>query len=65
MIFLQNDYETNTKNLKHGTNYLPVVFGRTVDSLLQQLLDHILRDFVSIWLNPYAYECHLLIDNLK
>lgn len=62
---LLNDYETNTKNLKHGTNYLPVVFGRTVDSLLQQLLDHILRDFVSIWLNPYAYECHLLIDNLK
>lgn len=62
---LQNDFESIAINTKQANNHLPVVFGRTVDSLLQQLLDNALRDFVTVWIEQHTYDCNSLVDNLK
>lgn len=45
--------------------HLPVVFGRTVDNLLQQLIELILRDFLFIWLKDYAYKPEVVIEIFK
>lgn len=44
---------------------MPVIFGRTVDSQLQLLIDYILRDFVSRWLKDLSYKPDPVIDKFK
>jgi len=44
---------------------LPPVFGRTVDSLLQQLLDFVIRDYIAAYLKDYAYDLTNLKLNIK
>lgn len=61
---LQKDFD-NTHSQKSPQNHLPVIFGRTVDSLLQQLLDYVIRDFVTFYLKNYAYEPNVICDNIK
>lgn len=41
------------------------IFGRTVDSLLQQLLDFIVRDYILVYLKEYAYNWESLGENIK
>ncbi|XP_060532015.1 sorting nexin-25 [Cylas formicarius] len=52
---LMKDYDSShsPKNLQPN---LPQIFGRTVDSLLQQLLDFVIRDYVIVYLRDYAYD---------
>ncbi|XP_031338942.1 sorting nexin-25 isoform X1 [Photinus pyralis] len=61
---LMNNFES-VYSAKTPQNHLPVIFGRTIDSLLQQLLDYIMRDFVFIYLKDYAYEPNVINDNMK
>ncbi|KAK4887229.1 hypothetical protein RN001_003500 [Aquatica leii] len=61
---LMNNFESHN-SVKTPQNHLPVVFGRTIDSLLQQLLDYIMRDFVYVYLKDYAYEPNVINDNIK
>ncbi|XP_061706155.1 sorting nexin-25 isoform X1 [Cydia pomonella] len=46
-------------------SHLPVIFGRTVDSQLQQLIDYVLRDFVTCWLKEFAYRPEPVVDKFK
>lgn len=46
-------------------SHLPVIFGRTVDSQLQLLIDYILRDFVTRWLKELAHKPEPVIDKFK
>ncbi|CAH0663953.1 unnamed protein product [Chilo suppressalis] len=46
-------------------NHLPVIFGRTVDSQLQQLIDFVLRDFVTCWLKELSHKPDPVIDKFK
>ncbi|KAF5269792.1 hypothetical protein FQA39_LY08573 [Lamprigera yunnana] len=61
---LMNNFESNTA-AKTPQTHLPVIFGRTIDSLLQQLLDYIMRDFVFVYLKDYSYEPNVINDNIK
>ncbi|XP_066254123.1 sorting nexin-25-like [Euwallacea similis] len=61
---LMRDYESH-QSLKPVEGSLPPVFGRTVDSLLQQLLDFIIRDYITAYLKDYAYELDYLKLNIK
>ncbi|XP_045459696.1 sorting nexin-25 [Melitaea cinxia] len=45
--------------------HLPVIFGRTVDSQLQLLIDNFLRDFVARWLKELSYKPEPVIDKFK
>ncbi|XP_050362847.1 sorting nexin-25 isoform X3 [Nymphalis io] len=45
--------------------HLPVIFGRTVDSQLQLLIDYFLRDFVTRWLKELSYKPEPVIDKFK
>lgn len=62
--FLQKDFDS-THSQKSPQNHLPVIFGRTVDSLLQQLLDYVIRDFILFYLKNYGYEPNVICDNIK
>lgn len=44
---------------------MPVIFGRTVDSQLQQLIDFVLRDFVTRWLKEFSHKPEPVIDKFK
>lgn len=41
------------------------MLGRTLDGLLQQLLDYILRDFINCYLNQYSYQSQSLSSTIK
>ncbi|XP_052751645.1 sorting nexin-25 [Galleria mellonella] len=45
--------------------HLPIIFSRTVDSQLQQLIDYVLRDFVTCWLKELSHKPEPVIDKLK
>ncbi|XP_076273177.1 sorting nexin snazarus isoform X2 [Rhynchophorus ferrugineus] len=61
---LMKDYDSSQSN-KNIQNYVPQVFGRTVDSLLQQLLDFVIRDYIIVYLKDYAYDIEYLSTNIK
>jgi hypothetical protein len=44
---------------------LPVIFGRMIDGILQQLLDLILRDYVGVWCSDAGFKSDELIQDLK
>ncbi|XP_056631886.1 sorting nexin-25 [Diorhabda sublineata] len=58
------DYESSIAS-KSICPQLPQIFGKTVDSLLQQLLDFVLRDYILIYIKDYAYETDALENNIK
>ncbi|KAJ8949688.1 hypothetical protein NQ314_008150 [Rhamnusium bicolor] len=60
---LMKEYDSST--VKIIPTNIPHIFGRTVDSLLQQLLDFVIRDYILIYLNDYAYKLELLEINIK
>ncbi|XP_048480904.1 sorting nexin-25 [Plutella xylostella] len=45
--------------------HLPVIFGRTVDSQLQQLIDNILRDYVTRWFRELSHKPEPAVDKFK
>lgn len=45
--------------------HLPVIFGRTVDSQLQLLIDYILRDFLAKWVNDLSHRPEPVVDKFK
>lgn len=45
--------------------HLPVIFGRTVDSQLQLLIDYFIRDFVTQWLKELSHKPEPVIDKFK
>ncbi|KAG5887977.1 hypothetical protein JTB14_035050 [Gonioctena quinquepunctata] len=61
-ILKEYEYLSNPRNISPDT---PQIFGRTVDSLLMQLLDFVLRDYILVYLNDYAYELDTLGTNIK
>ncbi|KAJ8946697.1 hypothetical protein NQ318_006955 [Aromia moschata] len=61
---LMKEYDTSV-TLKATSTNLPPVFGRTVDSLLQQLLDFVVRDYILVYLKDYAYEINSLGININ
>lgn len=38
------------------TKQLPIIFGRTVDSVLSQIIDHSFRDLILPWLRQVYYK---------
>ena len=44
---------------------LPVIFGRMIDGILQQLLDLILRDYVGVWCSEAGFKSDELIRDMK
>ncbi|KAJ4442220.1 hypothetical protein ANN_12086 [Periplaneta americana] len=44
---------------------LPVIFGRMIDGILQQLLDLILRDYVAVWCTESGFKSDELIQDMK
>mgnify|MGYP005985517065 FL=1 len=60
----QRDYDANP-NTKTPQAHFTQVFGRTVDSLLQQLLDFIVRDYFLVYLREYAYNWEALGENIR
>nr|XP_023024783.1 sorting nexin-25 [Leptinotarsa decemlineata] len=61
---IMKDYETSP-TLKAVSSHIPHIFGRTVDSLLMQLLDFLIRDYILIYLTDFAYELDTLGTNIK
>lgn len=61
---LIKDYDPQ-QSLKTSEHNLPQVFGRTVDSLLQQLLDFVIRDYITIYLKDYTFDINYLGINIK
>ncbi|XP_045763769.1 sorting nexin-25 [Maniola jurtina] len=45
--------------------HLPVLFGRTVDSQIQLLIDYFLRDFVTRWVKELSHRPEPVIDKFK
>ncbi|CAK1578206.1 unnamed protein product [Parnassius mnemosyne] len=46
-------------------SHLAVIFGRTVDSQLQLLIDYFIRDFVTRWLKELSHKPEPVIDKFK
>lgn len=46
-------------------SHLAVIFGRTVDSQLQLLIDYMIRDFVARWLKELSHKPEPVIDKFK
>ncbi|EFA01504.2 Sorting nexin-25-like Protein [Tribolium castaneum] len=63
-ITLMRDYES-TNTGKTPQAHFNQIFGRTVDSLLQQLLDFIVRDYILVYLKEYAYNWETLGENIR
>lgn len=59
--------QEDQSNWPHATkkSHLPVIFGRTVDSQLQLLIDYVLRDFVARWLKELSHKPEPVIDKFK
>ncbi|KAI4462490.1 sorting nexin [Holotrichia oblita] len=60
---LMHDYDL--LKTKSPQNHLPVIFGRTLDSLLQQLLDYLIRDYIFYYFKKYAYKPELSRESIK
>ncbi|CAK1551679.1 unnamed protein product [Leptosia nina] len=56
----QDNWSNPSKKL-----HLPVVFGRTVDSQLQQLIDYFLRDFVTKWIKDLSHKPEPVVEKFK
>ncbi|CAG9859711.1 unnamed protein product [Phyllotreta striolata] len=58
------DFESSqvAKPISHS---LPQIFGKTVDSLLQQLLDFLLRDYILVYIKDYTYKCENIGNDIK
>jgi hypothetical protein len=63
-ISLMREYEASI-SVKTPQAHFSQIFGRTVDSLLQQLLDFIVRDYISVYLKEYAYNWEALGENIR
>ncbi|XP_026746682.1 sorting nexin-25 [Trichoplusia ni] len=65
--FIEESLKEDHTNWPHTTKktHLPVIFGRTVDSQLQLLIDYILRDFVARWLKEFSHKPEPVIDKFK
>nr|CAI5853607.1 unnamed protein product [Callosobruchus analis] len=61
---LMKEYDPAATNKDTFPHY-PQVFGKTVDSLLQQLLDFVVRDYILTYLKDYAYDLDVLSTNIK
>ncbi|CAG5009746.1 unnamed protein product [Parnassius apollo] len=46
-------------------SHLAIIFGRTVDSQLQLLIDYFIRDFVTRWLKELSHKPEPVIDKFK
>ncbi|GAB0086123.1 sorting nexin-25 [Sergentomyia squamirostris] len=44
---------------------LPVIFGRTVDGLLQQIIEYTIRDFIAPWLSHVVIKPKTLMDVVR
>ncbi|PSN49063.1 Sorting nexin-25 [Blattella germanica] len=44
---------------------LPVIFGRMIDGILQQLIELILRDYVGVWCSESGFKSEELIQDMK
>lgn len=64
LIDMLKEEQNNWPQLNKRT-HLPVIFGRTVDGQLQQLLDYILRDFLTKWMKGLAYKPEPVVDKFK
>ncbi|KAJ8726892.1 hypothetical protein PYW08_015289 [Mythimna loreyi] len=64
---IEETLKEDQSNWPHGTkkSHLPVIFGRTVDSQLQLLIDYVLRDFVARWLKELSHKPEPVIDKFK
>ncbi|XP_018331771.1 sorting nexin-25 isoform X2 [Agrilus planipennis] len=63
--FRSNLMHNGSLEIESPQSHLPVIFGRTVDSVLHQLLDYIVRDFILVYLKDYAYKPKPLTDTIK
>ncbi|CAD0198928.1 unnamed protein product [Chrysodeixis includens] len=65
--FIEESLKEDHTNWPHTAKktHLPVIFGRTVDSQLQLLIDYILRDFVARWLKEFSHKPEPVIDKFK
>ncbi|XP_030745715.1 sorting nexin-25 isoform X1 [Sitophilus oryzae] len=61
---LLKDFDSN-QSVRNIQSNVPQIFGRTVDSLLQQLLDFVIRDYIIVYLKDYAYDLEYLSANIK
>uniref|UniRef100_A0A1B0CG91 Sorting nexin-25 n=2 Tax=Lutzomyia longipalpis TaxID=7200 RepID=A0A1B0CG91_LUTLO len=52
------------KPIKNASS-LPVIFGRTVDGLLQQIIEYTIRDFISPWLGHVVRKPKTLMDVVR
>lgn len=57
--------EKNTWSYSNKKPHLPIVFGRTVDNQLQQLIDYFLRDFVTRWIRELTHKPEPVIEKFK
>lgn len=62
-IFVQEDQGSWVNSTRKS--HLAVIFGRTVDSQLQLLIDYFIRDFVARWLKELAHKPETVIDKFK
>ncbi|XP_035431412.1 sorting nexin-25 isoform X1 [Spodoptera frugiperda] len=64
---IEETLKEDQSNWPHTTKktHLPVIFGRTVDSQLQLLIDYVLRDFVARWLKELSHKPEPVIDKFK
>ncbi|XP_047022956.1 sorting nexin-25 isoform X2 [Helicoverpa zea] len=64
---IEETLKEDQSNWPHTTkkSHLPVIFGRTVDSQLQLLIDYVLRDFVARWLKELSHKPEPVIDKFK
>lgn len=63
IFFLQEDQSNWPHTIKK--THLQVIFGRTIDGQLQQLIDYILRDFLTKWLKDLSFQPEPVIDKFK
>lgn len=62
-VYLQHSLEYDLKN-KPSVTYVPIA-GKTVDSLLKQLLDFFVRDFILYYVETHAYDAESICENIK
>ncbi|XP_075972746.1 sorting nexin snazarus [Anticarsia gemmatalis] len=64
---IEETLKEDQSNWPHATKktHLPVIFGRTVDSQLQLLIDYVLRDFVARWLKELCHKPEPVLDKFK
>ncbi|KAK9875772.1 hypothetical protein WA026_009565 [Henosepilachna vigintioctopunctata] len=60
---IMHSYEYQ-QNIKSTINY-PTIAGKTVDSLLEQILDFFVRDFILFYIRDHSYNPDLLCENIK